>query len=68
MGTIPTLIQWNLSSLDTNGAEESVIVSDVSSFQRLSKSGIYWYLGWEKCPVCSEVSSIQGFPYRGIPL
>ena len=30
MGTIPTLIQWNLSSLDTNGAEESgVLISEV---------------------------------------
>ena len=27
--------QWNISNLDTNGAEESVIVSEVSSFQRL---------------------------------
>ena len=38
-----------LSNLDTNGAEESVIVSEVSSFQRLKcmqESGIY--LGWEK--------------------
>ena len=28
-------IQWNLSNPDANGAEESVIVSEVSSFQRL---------------------------------
>ena len=27
-------IQWNLCNQDTNGAEESVIVSEVSSFQR----------------------------------
>ena len=32
--------QWNLSNLDTNGAEESVIVSEVSSLKE-------WYLGWE---------------------
>ena len=32
---------------DTNGAEESVIVSEVSSFQRL-KCMQEWYLGWEK--------------------
>ena len=31
-------IQWNLSNQDTNGADESVIDSEVSSFQRL-KSG-----------------------------
>ena len=42
-------IQWNLSNPDTNGAEESVIVSEVSSFQRLQE----WYLGWEKVP-CLE--------------
>ena len=41
------VIQWNLSNLDTNGAEESVIVSEVSSFQRL-KCMQEWYLGWEK--------------------
>ena len=29
---------------DTNGANQSVIVSEVSSFQRLKE----WYLGWEK--------------------
>ena len=29
------IVQWNLSNPDTNGAEESVIVSEVSSFQRL---------------------------------
>ena len=32
-------IQWNLSNPDTNGAAESVIVSEVSSFQRLKE----WY-------------------------
>ena len=26
-------VQWNLSNLDTSGAEESVIVSEVSSFE-----------------------------------
>ena len=40
-------IQWNLCNPDTNGAEESVIVSEVSSFQRL-KCMQEWYLGWEK--------------------
>ena len=41
------IVQWNLSNPDTNGAEESVIVSEVSSFQRL-KCMQEWYLGWEK--------------------
>ena len=45
----PTATQWNLSNQDINGAEESAIVSEVSSFQRLQE----WYLGWEK------VSSVQ---------
>ena len=36
-----------LSNPDTNGAEESVIVSEVSSFQRLICMQ-EWYLGWEK--------------------
>ena len=38
------IVQWNLSNPDTNGAEESVIVSEVSSFQRLKnacKSGTW---------------------------
>ena len=38
---------WNFSNWDTNGAEESVVVSEVSSFQRL-KCMQEWYLGWEK--------------------
>ena len=47
--------QWNLSNRDTNGAEESVVVSEVSSFQ------LEWlYLGWESVlfrgVLCSEVS------------
>ena len=41
-----------LSNLDTNGAEESVIVSEVSSFQRL-KYMQEWYISWggKRCPV-----------------
>ena len=38
------IVQWNLSNPDTNGAEESAIVREVSSFQRMQE----WYLGWEK--------------------
>ena len=41
-------IQWNLSNPDTNGAEESVIVSEVFSFQRLKCMQEWYYLGWEK--------------------
>ena len=37
----------HLSNQDTNGAEESVIVSEVSSFQRL-KCMQEWYLGGKR--------------------
>ena len=54
-------IQWNLSNPDTNGAEESVIVSEVSSFQRLKE----WYiLGVGKGVLFREVSSVQECPHR----
>ena len=33
---------WNLSNPDTNGVEESVLISEVSSFQRL-KNMQEWY-------------------------
>ena len=52
-------IQWNLSNPDTNGAEESVLFSEVSSFRNVCKSGIY--LGWEK------VSCLERCPqFRGV--
>ena len=35
------------SNPDTNGTEESVPFSEVSSFQRLQE----WYLGWEKVSI-----------------
>ena len=56
--TVCVCVWWNLSNQDTNGAEERVIVSEVSSFQRL-KYMQEWYLGWEKVSWC---------PYRGVPL
>ena len=40
-------IQWNLSKPDTTGAEESVLNSEVSSFQRLSSMN----LRPKNCPV-----------------
>ena len=47
-----------LSNRDTNGTEESVIVSEVS-FQRL-KCMQEWYLGWEKvsCLECPQFRSV----------
>ena len=56
-------IHWNLSNQDTNGAEESVIVSEVSSLKE-------WYLGWEKvsclesCPNFRSVLIKEVPPYR----
>ena len=51
---------------DTNGAEESVLYREVSSFQGLKciESGSW---GGKRCPF-REVSSVQGCPYRGVPL
>ena len=51
-------VQWNLFNQDTNGAEESVLIIEVSSFQRL-KCMQEWYLEWEKV-LFREVSSVQG--------
>ena len=45
-------IQWNLSNPDTNGAEGSGVICEVSSFQSVQE----WYLYWEKVS-CLEVSS-----------
>ena len=53
------LIQWNISNQDTNGAEESVIVSEVSSFQRL-KCIQEWYLGWEKVSCLERCPQFMG--------
>ena len=48
--------------MDTNGAEESVLYREVSSFKE-------WYIvGVEKGVLFREVSSVQGCPYRGVPL
>ena len=52
-------IQWNLSNLDTNGPDESVIVSEVSSFQRLKCMQEWYILGVRKGVLFREVSSVQ---------
>ena len=54
-------IQWDLSNPDTNGADESVVVSEVSSFQRL-KCMQEWTCGGKKCPVQ------RGVPSSGVHL
>ena len=38
-------VQWNLSNPDTNGAEESVLFCEVSSFQRLKCMQEWYVLG-----------------------
>ena len=55
---------------DTNGAEESVIVSEVSSFQRL-KCMQEWYLGWDKVSClkrCPQFRSVLIEREREVPL
>ena len=49
---------------DTNGAEESVIVSEVSSFQRLKCMQEWYILGVGKGVLFREVSSVQECPHR----
>ena len=43
------MIQWDLSNPDTNGAEESAIVSEVSSLQMHARVPGTW--GGKRCPV-----------------
>ena len=64
------IVQWNLSNPDTNGAEESVIVSEVSSFERL-KCIQEWYLGWEKVSClerCKAYTQILVAQYKSVSL
>ena len=60
-----TEIQWNLSIPDTNGTEEKVLFSEVSSVQRLKcmhKSGTWGGKGYPvfRCPQFRGVL-IEGF-------
>ena len=48
----------------TNGAEESVIVSEVSSFQRLKCTQEWYMLGVGKGVLFREVSLVQECPHR----
>ena len=47
------------SGPDTNGERESVIVSEVSSFQRF-KCMQEWYLGWEKVSCLERCPHFRG--------
>ena len=64
-------VQWNLSNLDTNGPEESVLINEVSSeVERVvlgaGKGVLLRYL--YTC-MYIQVPSVQGCPYnRGDPL
>ena len=62
--SVPRLLkeQWNSSNPDTNGAEESVLISVVSLFQGLNCLQDL-FLGKErKVVLIREVSSFQGCP------
>ena len=50
---VSVYVQWNLSlsNQDTNGAEESVIVSEVSSSQRLKCLQEWYTWGGKRCPI-----------------
>ena len=52
-------IQWNLSNRDTNGAEESVVVSEVSSLMHARV-----VLGVGKGVLFREMSSVHECPHR----
>ena len=56
------ILQWNPSNTDTNGAEGSVIVSEVSSFQRLECKQEWYILGVGKGVLFREVSSVHECP------
>ena len=45
-------VQWNLSTPDTSGPEESVLNNEVSSYLRL-ENRVFW--GWKKCHVYGGV-------------
>ena len=57
----PNSVQWNLSNQDTNGGGGNVVVSEVSSFQRLKCMQEWYILGVGKGVLFREVSSIQEF-------
>ena len=67
MSVIRTHVQWNLSNPDTLGAEESVLISEVSLI-----SGVELYtnmaFGTAKSVLFIEVSSFQGVLIRGVLL
>ena len=59
-------IQWNPSNADTNGAEESVLYREVSSFQGL-KCMQEWYLGRQKVSLLERCPQFRGvLIYRGV--
>ena len=52
-------IQWNLSNVDTNGAEESVLYREVSSVQGL-KCMQEWYLGRQMVSFLERYRQFRG--------
>ena len=64
---IQNSIQWNLSKTDTIGTEESVLIREVSSFQKL-KCMQERDLGQENVSCLERVSIFQRCPFREVPL
>ena len=60
-------VQWNLSVVDTLGIAESVLISEVSTFQGWSCTHFY-LAGTHISVLIKEVSLFQGCPYREVPL
>ena len=52
-------VEWNLSNPDSNGAEESVLVSDISEVEKHARV----VLGVGNVVLFTEVSSVEGCPY-----
>ena len=60
-------VQWNLSNPDTTGPEESVLIKEVSLFQRFEMY-TRTVLGEGRCVLFREVSLIQGVHFREVSL
>ncbi len=61
------VVQWNLSNTDTLGPIKFVLIKEVSSFQGANNAYLYKVGTWSSVLI-REVSLIQGYPLRGVPL
>ena len=58
-------IQWNLSIADTLGTAESVLISEVSTFQGNFTHVCNYTVGTHNSVLITEVSSLQGSRLEG---